>query len=438
MKHDLTVVPSLEYLGLQADDPWLDKFVQAIQDLRNEGTFKADSVAGKPGKNIEDLLRDRFKMNIEFSVNPAEFSNAWVYLPELDKNHPFFQLLPHHRSNSVGKMLSNLGERGNRIGKIDLEKLTVSGVYSKIAIPVAITKGLINHRKITARSIAGVLLHEIGHAFNYFVHLTNSTFQNFATNMIAAEVMGAGSDKEREAILVKGSRLLGVDGIEYSRLNTQTQEQIATTLQAIYINDTRNTLRSETGHSLYEIRANEQLADFFSTRFGLAADLAEAMSVIEGDVGSLAKAPKGYLIAVRVTLGTLMVVSTILTGGVAGLVAIQLAASEQYHNVGIYDKPKERIQMLKRYMIQSLKDAQKDKGKEYLVGGILKDLERVEKVLSEYNDELTIGQWLADKIIPFARSVKNSKDFQKSIEAMLYNEVHITAAKFAQLKSGSN
>ncbi len=58
--------------------------------------------------------------------------------------------------------------------------------------------------------------------------------------------------KERTLIIEKGLRVMGIDGVGVREFLTQTPEQISTTMQSLYINQTSNQLRSETGFGMYE------------------------------------------------------------------------------------------------------------------------------------------------------------------------------------------
>lgn len=417
---------SLEAIAYIQNDPFIDEMVKLIEQLRLLGDYGTKAIHES---GIQDCINKRFKTNFTVMVIDSAGLDAAISVPPISANHPFYALFPKRRRNTIGDLLVNVGEKGNRIGKIDLSKLELSGVYSKIPTTIILTAGLLKDKNITPRQLLGAIAHEIGHFFFYLFHLTNATMSNFVTNAIAAECAGANSDDERTMILEKGSRILGVDGVKINTLLTSKEEDVSKTLQVLYIDNVWNNIRSETGASLYEIRANEQMADYFASRLGLGADLIMGLEKMWRGNGLRFMAQRRQLILANVIVASMKLALSLTGVGLVFLLNDVLNANSP--DVRRYDTPKQRIEMMRQYVIQALKEDRfnKDKNSEQL----LKDIDELQKVADRIQDVPTVTEWLVRRLNKRARSISNTVQTQKEIEALLYNDIYVNAAKFAQL-----
>lgn len=409
---------SLEHLSYQADDPVVGELVSAITRLRLDGTYTTKAVNES---NIAEIINKRFGLNTLFKVYKSTELNAYAEIPHIDGNHPFFQV---YTANRMGRLISELGVMGKNVGTIDLDKAKCGGIFNRIPVEIGVSSGLLSCRNMTSRQVVSILLHEIGHLFFYYLYLLHDTLGNYVSNFVAAKVAGASNDNERRVIITKGAEILGIDNVSVETVLQHTPEQVAGILQTIYIANTRNTIRSETGTYLYDKRACEQLADWFAGRFGMTTDLAHALSVMYRG-----QSPRSSIIATRALVGSLLVAGTLLTLGLGFLVVLWIAESGKCDDIRIYDKPKERLETLRRYHIQNLKDGA---NKEQLKT-LLDEIKELDKIIDKIHDEPSLSYYLATKVLPFTKSVKNQIEFQKQVESLLFNDVYIRAAQFKTL-----
>lgn len=411
---------SLEFMKFQNDN-FKDLLAEKINIVR-----QADEITSKVmlESGLEELINKRFKTSIEFFIDSAPYANAYVELPQMDKNHPFFSEWANYSSNDMGRLVSNLETVVQRTGTVDIDKGQVSGIFSKVPVKMAITAGLIRGKRYTDYEVAAIILHEIGHLITYFYYMLNSTLGGFISAAVATAAMGAKNDRERSIIFAKGLRVMGLDDVAIDPLLHQTVDQNVDTLQVLYINDTVDKLRSLTGYGLYEMKCCEQLADAFAARFGLAVPLATALEKMHGP--SLVKSRGAYyaMMGVEVAAHAFSGVSAPLQ--TVGIFIASLLLSDDKYGGG-YDDFNHRIRYLRNHLIENIKTDNLPKD---VVNQYVKDIERITKIAEskiQYKGLFTV---LRSIILPWSRRRNKAVELQKSIEEMLYNESYVLAAKF--------
>lgn len=412
-------VPSLEFMEFQNDS--------FFKDLTNAFTFirKDDKLTTKTvfDSNIENIINDRLKSNIEFSIENTVIVNAYAFLPEIDKNHPFFVGWAKWTEPTLGKLLATLDDAA-KIGTVDVHGAKLSGVFSKLPVRVKLTSGLIKNKNITDASLAGILLHELGHIFTYFYYLLNATIGGFITTAIATAAAGAKGDKERVVIFEKGNRILGIDNLDTGSLLSQTTEQNTRTLQTLYINETVNQLRTLTGYSVYEQKCCEQLADAFASRFGASRDL--ALGLYQMHKGQSTTMNRGLYYALTAFSAVASAATSIAVPGGIILVGLGLLVSDDLTD-GIYDNLKDRMKYIRQHLVQGLKDDSLDNAakKKYI-----DDIDAVSVLVSKVYYSPDFFQIVRRCLLPSVRKKYKAHEIQKTIEELLYNESYVAAAKF--------
>lgn len=424
MRNSPNTAVSLEAIAYIQDDPFIDEMVKLIEKLRLLGDYGTKAIHES---GLQECINNRFKTNFTLIVDNVPYVNAAVEIPQVSANHPFYGLLQWGREDNIGRLLVSLGKGGHRLGKVDMQKLELGGVYSKIPADIYLTTGLLKDKTITPREVIAIICHEVGHFYFYCLHLTNATMANFVTNAIAAECHGARNDQERTVIIEKGATILGIDGVKVQPLLSQKEEDITKTLQVLYIEHVWNNLRSETGAGLYELRANEQMADYFTARLSLGVELTTSLEKMWR--GRRETASRNTLLMANVLTSTMLLALSIT--GVGLLFILEQTLMAQSPDIGLYDDPKQRIETTRRYVIQALKDDRFAKNKN--TKQLLEDIDKIQKVVDRIQDVPTVTEWLVRKLNKRAKSISNTVQTQKEIEALLYNDIYVNAAKFAQL-----
>lgn len=419
---------SMEYMEIRPNEPFVQPALDAISYLKMSDLTTKDVVESK----LIDIINDRFKTNFTLKVIDDNEVNAWVEIPPLTTDHPFMALLPT-RANTTGRFVAGLGPNLSNIGGVDLDSCTVSGVFCKIPIIIGLNKGTIMHPKFNARKVLAIILHEVGHYIGYCYFLLNTTAANFVTAAIVNDVSGATNDKQRLMYLKKGAEVLGIDGVKAEEMLTQDKKQMATTLQAVYISTHRTWIRNETGAGIYNLRANEQIADWFATRFNFGVDLAESLVIMNRESGSRASIPVSTLRTAN-TIATIMYAAITVFGlGLPALWFMLVTGDSSPKAISLYDNPKQRLETLRKYLIKDIRDLGPENTA--LMKELLTKYDKLSQCIDATSDVPTVKDWLRDKLFTRHSSMNQEVAYQKQIESLLYNEAHVTAAKFhEQLK----
>lgn len=341
-------VPSLEFMSFQNDN-FGEELAKKVNWLRIDGKYTSESVQNS---GIAELINKRFNLNINVMVIRNSQPNAAMSIPPISKEHPLTQVfLGAH--NYVGRLITEIGEKGQNLGVVDIKNAKCSGIFSKIPGTLYIHTGMLASDRFTPEEVAAVMLHEVGHLFTYFYYLLHSVMSTFVVSSIAAQVAGAKRDDERRFIIQKGAMILGIDNIAVDPMLHQTADQNAATLQTLYIRDTTNLIRSETGASLYESKSAEQLADLFAVKMGMAKPLATGLAKFSPSNKLISTAFKYVALAVT---GVFTVLTTILSfGAILPIMYLQLLLAPS-DVVSPYDSMDNRIKLIRQHLIQELKD----------------------------------------------------------------------------------
>lgn len=420
---------SMEFMNVIRDDPFIKEISTCINKLKMGNDYGSQAVLDS---KIAQSINDRFGINVRVVVIDDDPYYAGIEIPPLTKTHPFLNYV-NRPGNIVGDLLSQLGPRASRVGTVDLVNLKCDGVFSKIPTTIFVDTTLFKSEGFETKHLVAIICHEIGHLIFYYYHLLNSTVANFVTCAIASGIEVAKNDGERKIVIEKGLKVLGVDGVKVGSLLSNTEAQNAADLQAIYISNTKDYLRSETGYSIYELRTSEQMADYFASRLNQSVNLAQGLDLIWRKIGVRATIPKSALMIETAISATLMLGKSVLSLGVAVPYIYNTILKQEGVDARIYDTPKQRIEMFKRYVVQDLKKRNKHDMAFYRE--TINQFDELSKIADQLNDYPTLTQWLARKIIPFARLGKSQVDIQKNIEELLYNEVYVLAARFQTLQS---
>lgn len=408
---------SMEVMAFQNDDFGL-RLTHIVERLRLDGTYSTRAIKES---GIKELIAERLKMNADVFIIDKDYINAAIIPPPLNSSHPFEQYFSGFHTAEMGRMIAELGDRGYRVGKVDFEKMTLSGILTKIPHSVYLTAGLLRSR-LTDREVAAIILHELGHGMTYLYFLLNVTIASVITNAIVNAAFRKDELREREVIFERGARILGLDNVQVTGFRNHTKEQTKSILQTLYIDHDINMLRSETGCTLYEAKSCEQLADMMVAKFGFGTDLATALDKMFGRTKNS-------------TFGTMVKIAAevAIWASVVGVVVMPvfLIAQDPGYLISPYDNPVDRIKYIRKHLIQELKEpsAMPDD----VQRKIISDIDKVEKIAAKHGPDESLVNYLQRRFILPLRAIKRQQDQQKVIEDLIYNDAFVAHAKFKQL-----
>lgn len=407
----------MEVMAFQNDD-FGDKLTAIVEEIRLDGTFGTRAINES---GLKKLTLDRLGINVDFQIVKDQRLNAAIITPTLNSSHPFNQFFSGLHNADMGRLIAELGERGDKLGTVDLKNMKVSGIYSKLPHDLFITEGLMRSN-LDAKVITAIILHELGHAMTFLYFTNNLTMGSVITSAIVNAAFETNDGKLRESILERGTRILGVDNVQVRGLAQRPKAEAKTLLETLYIDGDVTALRSETGCNIYEAKSCEQLADMMVAKFGYSVPLAVGLDRLFGNSRN-----NVFTNMIKISLEVITYASFI---GILVLPAY-LITKDFGALISGYDNPVDRIRYLRKHLIQELKE---DNGlPKATLQNILKDIDTVEAIAKKHGPAESITNYLQRRFISPVRAAKRNQDFQKAIEDLLYNDAFVAYAKFKNL-----
>lgn len=431
-KHQLAL--GIEGISFQ-DGSFFNALVEKVQDLRDSKNYSPKNIE-KNG--INQMVFEKTGMLISFGIDPSRSANAFVLLPHLDKNHPFFPMqwrdfLPTEAINMIK------AGGGELRGSVDLTNAKVSGIYSKVEAVTKVTKGMFESTKYTTEEICAIICHELGHLFTYFEMFGRI---NRTANIVSAmcrAMYEMEDQQQRETIIKEAAKSLQIsieDPSELARIQRGKREDTCAT---VFVTKAVHASRSETGYHAYEMRSCEQLADDFAMRMGAGRHLATGLhklydSFWESSTISTTKHVIMQLVETFVWMGVgaaygFMIggVAAIGAGAVAMPLLILMLANP---NEKVYDNGEDRIMLMKRTLVTALKN--KDLPEE-LRKSYLSEITAIDEIVKKLDFKRGIFDYIITTFGVRGRREYRQEQIMKDVENLLTNDLFVHAQ---QLRAG--
>lgn len=412
---------SMESIDFQRQSLLLKELTMLFEDVRGDRNI----TKALRESNLKKLVLNYTGINIKPVVKNYPFPNAYVMIPNLDRNNPvladFFR--GHFDSKDGFKLIKKNG--GILRGTVDRGKSKVGGVFSDIEIEMGLTSGLLESDLFSSEEVASIVLHELGHLFTYFEYLGSSITTNYVLQTVTRELLGTREIRRKYEIVKEGSDVLGIDIDDPEALIRSNNE---TVIQTVILRKQMEKRYSELGSKTHDITAWEMLSDQFATRHGggralvTALDRMHRMGGLEG---------LGHLSTVSYLAAEILKVLMFLSLGPLLIIALPLALTVVNTNEKLYDEPKERMERIRRDMINELKREGLDR--DYR-DQLLQDIEVIEAITKEMNDKRTFLQFFHSSVYPSRRNQYNQMRFQQDLEILTNNDVFVRSQKIKSLK----
>lgn len=431
-KHKLQL--TLESISFQ-DGKFFAALVAKIDELRQSKNYSPKAIE-KLG--IDQLVFDATGMCVRFSIDPAKHANAYILLPHLDKNHPFFPM--QWRDMMPTEAIAMIRAGGGEIkGWVDLEQARVGGIYSKVEAVTKVTKGLMDDPKYTTPEICGIISHELGHLFTYFEMFGRINRTANVTAALSRAVFSMEDQSQRETIIKEAARALQIsieDPAELARLPSGKRED---TLTTVFVTKAVHASRSETGFHAYEMRSCEQLADDFAIRMGAGSHLATGLHKLysSGWESSTISTTK-HVIMQLFDMFTVLVAGQALGWALGGVAAMSAGAvifpllilMLANPNEKVYDNGEDRIMLMKRTLVTALKN--KDLPEE-LRKSYLSEITAIDEIVKKLDFKRGIFEYIITTFGVRGRREYRQEQIMKDVENLLTNDLFVHAQ---QLRAG--
>lgn len=398
-------LPSGESVDFQTNSQLAKKLADELDGLspkvRELGEWpKASDFSSLLNKSkLNEIILEYTGINIVFGFHEA--FNMCVFPPSINRDTVISSkpLAFYKKSHDFHKHAKGESMTVN----VDLKRGFVTGV-EKIKTKVLISNAFFFN--YDGRHIAAPLVHEIGHIISLYYSLGNAAVPNFLLTEFTERLLDT-KDKEVRVKLVSGLDKKIVDLKDQNALINANSEDEA---RVLLIDGFTKRNRSEYGNDYYDQRTWEAMADNFVVKHGLFVELAVILrstsaTKLRFPIQLLILLLEGFTILGFITFGYNWA-----KGG------------------DDYDNDIMRISVLRKQAIASLKTAGNDEQRK-----ILKDIDRVAKLIEGDSDFFTLGEKVAQLLIPSVRRSRTNKRTQQALEHFSQSEMNVLTTRLKNL-----
>lgn len=416
---------SLESIQSQ-DGAFFDGLTDSVEFLKANGTFTTEAI-------IESQILDRIRLHtgmwVDVVVKKEAQVGAYVMLPSVDKNHPFVnENLRKWYSGDVGMTAAHLLDKIPK-GIVNTETGKVGGLFSKIRCDLSLGYDLIQGGRFTAREVAAVILHELGHLFTYFLHLGTTVQTALFSSAVAKNVMEAQTFEERVKILSESERTLGIELPTKEALAKLNPAKVGNGVQAVILSTLAEKQKSESGSSIYELRACEQIADDYAVQHGASKDLVTALDKV-GRIYGEDSYRNGALFAMIEACKLIIFIGSIAFGAWGSTLSMAIYIMVTNPTLRAYDKPGDRAELIKKRCINQLQERGLTKEEKL---SIQADIDVIDKVINSTHDKSTLLELFWTNFRRQGRAASKQLEFNKAVEELIFNETFQEAAAFSTM-----
>ncbi len=410
------------FYGMEAIDFQSVELHQGLTNIIREWRVSKDYNEGNShAQAISAIISEKTGISTNIEVSQVPVPNAYVEVPQLDKNNPILSRMQRALFNTsdMRKLTKIIGDTVN--STLDFKKGKVYGDLTKLVIPVYITTGILNDSDFIDEEVAAIVCHELGHIWSLFESLVDVVSVNVAAHTVANRLMGLNTPQARVALIMETSKELDVDAKLLETIAEETSKEV---IYTHIVSTTLKERRNAEGDETYSYRGFEFSADQYAVRMGGGKYLASALARIEKKafLGTTYRSWPGHIFLE--VMSVVIKFSLSIMSPIYGIgFAIYLLVARPMDK--IYDDPKERLERIRREMISQLKTDISPAERR----AIVKDLSAVEDVYSRMSPKTPWLEAVWKYVIPTGRKQQASMEFQQSLERLANNELFVTAAK---------
>lgn len=291
---------------------------------------------------FEEMVLKNTNMLCRLVIEGDSNLDAAVIVPTVDRNNPV--KTPHRRIiESQGRMTHRLMDLNKKYTQyVDLSTGKVGGDATEMQVVFFITRGLLSG-KLTPEEVAAIIAHEIGHAVNNFIFLGRTQVITAVAHDIINMYNGSVPIKTKVELLGVISDLTNVPDMDSESMAYAD----AGTAAGLYLSAAARAPVSMHSSGPYDLKNFEAMADQYVVRLGAAKHFSSGMRKMID--------PNGYRDRTRGSFFRQLMNS--MRGGAYGIPANILVTLQSLDPEGKYDMPAERLERVRREVIQSSKSA---------------------------------------------------------------------------------
>ena len=394
----------------------------------------------KTARSVYDIdtkakLENIIKKHTGIKVNVSKAYKYFAMMPpDINKNHVLVQ------SKGLQDYFDNNDIKGNGIkGTVDIKNYKVSGDFSEISIDLYIEPALIFgdyyvRKPLTARELAAITLHEVGHMFSYFSMVYNSFLFNIPMLATLNRITKCKNTDEIKVELKKhNEKETTYTKVDVNELGKKKKEVVMLVLLTNYSNDLKNINKNT---SSYDTVNGEYIADKYATRHGAGEDLVKGLEAIYKAYGvKLNQNSKffTYFIDFGYLILTIAALTQIFTPSIFYSVYLLLFISTCVTNAGdgTYDILPDRYKRIRDDLVLQLKNKDIDPK---IGDNIRGQIKVIDDILKKFNYNKSIMGMFFDFIWHYRHKLVTQTEMYREIEALANNRLFLAAYDLKHLK----
>lgn len=391
----------------------LGKLIQA-QVAKMRASYELSGVVSVDTlKGLSEIVK-MTGLNVEFFSFPGIYPDAWMMT---------FEYIGHQGTtwSKFIKPESISSKEGLKyVTKVDLKGPKVSGPMAD-ELKFRSNCGeafFVAANGYTDEEITGIILHEIGHAFNLFITLGDYIYLNYMLSDGIDILLGNKRNEFNLEVLDHTWVEKNIDpALREEFANKRTPDQARRAIISCWKKAPRHYLFANNASAH---RREEQMADMFANRLGYGRALATGLHRMYKSFGmdlDMRASFLGNLLRMAVAL-------VFLPFTIMWLLTVSGTSDWDYGDR--YDDPKERVMKVRLELITQLKTI-KDRS---MASTIQADIDVLDEILKEYHKGKDLYDYLAELASPKLRRERKLIVHEENLEALLNNSLFVEAHRY--------
>ena len=404
-----------EAISAQINPVFFNEMTQIYADFKQHKKRNTLSV------QLEKCIAHHTNLKTDVKIEGGHSWNAYTHIPDIRNNHPL--LYDAFRSNTEGEDIRKLFAKTDKTAlsaHVDRKRHRVGGVFAKITQHIVIGQGLID--EMEADQIAAVTLHEVGHWFTFFETMADAMLVNYVLTELSQDVVKESEKTLKMDLYLEAASMLDSDvKLVKESLGKDLDDNA---MHVILLDNRIHPQQSNSGVSLYDLRATEQLADQFVSRLGGGEALAKGLANLHKEMGDPNYSSKGLFYTMDI------LITIIASPGLLLLVVplMLILGTTPMHE--IYDPIKERLARIRNDLVTQLRLRTTPKQRK---DQLVEEIEAIDKLVKEANNHTGTFTHIWLFFSPSLRNEKRKMEVARDLEDLASNRLFVKAHRFSQL-----
>lgn len=414
---------------------FFDDLTEAFEELLKERVTVQDALKSKALKRIVSIIKLHTNISVRINLNDLGIGPA-IMPPDVTNSDIFRNIIAKilkYRSGS--KSFRALKDKDFYIGTVNLKTSKVGGEFANMVNTVYIPIQIVSAGSLlTARELAAVYIHEVGHAFTHFEYANRLVSTNQVLTLLHKEYSEANTEDERIELITTARKYLKLkkETVDVASLAKATDPN---TVSVVILKEIAEDTISELGCNVYDLVSSEQLADEFAVRHGAGLDIVVALDKLHKNMNAKFFSLKHmsyrsnyeYIVVEMIKLlGVLLVPTNPLTQFIKGLIWGLISIDSSNTHLDPHDKPEARYRRVKEQLVNRLKDKRLS---DLEVKTIQEGIAKIDKILESVKDKYQIIDLVLIYLIPGNKHRMDFQKLQQELETLANNDLFLKATQ---------